>query len=1088
MRYSLARAFIGGRNPGQFQRFGEGDVMRRSELRLTGHLANLKMFAIAGTLFLAATQPAMARNDFSFRDFREQNPELGRHEARQQFRSEARDLRHSDRILRAPVINTVPSIDTVQVQAEIRGNHADRLNNTLRNRSAQVNENGQLLRLKSGLDLDLTSTQRNISLGKGLFGDVDSVQISIGNETKTVHAGSLVSAAEYVAVKQVLSDGSQKVVIDRSGRASGGEVNLEAVASDRTALRASSLVISEGVTTSGDFGRNSEFKLLGDLSNYGTLYAFSSDISKRSGAIRAHDINNYKGATIDSNVDLTLDASGNLNNFGTISSTGSLTLMAAGAVNNNKGGSIKATGDVNLQSDAINNKGSIESTGSNINLQGSTLALMNVDNNKGTLKALNGAINVRDASYSGTFDSYVDGGDLLSKEVNVNTGYGVANVYVNELTGVLNQYGTAAHIMASTDTLTLGTTCLTGDPTIYNAAGNINITADISVAENLVFVASGDILVADNVDIFAGNATRGFEMNFIAGADFVPTGGGSNSPTVPPLTGAGGVDLSGKASKTGGGIIMGNNVTVTSRASDLSGNSNGDGILMVAFQGKTANAGKVDISGATIKTGGSGTGTNGSVFVLAAGTKGDVIKTGAVDATGGSDKSNGEGLVGFFTVDIITEQRVFDSNQPFTGHVIYDANGNNISNYRLTGNDMSKSGNLVITDAVAGDDIKGRLIDLAGSGGVNILGQVRAQDPSVDQQFAFASIDVETVGSITSGSNGLLTAETARGFIFLNAYGSKSGVIGTATAPIITDGFDVEAFSTKGNSIFVNIVGTGVTQFAALTASKGTITVNAPTRDFQHTFDFLSSGTVNVTAGSLVGFRNVNAGVLNLHVLNGNIDNTNFGPVFAQIVTLAADNGSIGASNSLLATPQGIKSLDLTAGNGGVFVNSPSSNAISVLSNATGATTIFGNGNIQILGLTSGAGDAQVQTSSGTLTVSGNVSAKDSLSLVNTSDKGKFAIDKNVAISTNGTADGDGNILLSVGPSNSTPVTPLPANVTTNITGTGTATVTGGGVKAKSPNNVLIIPASADITINNGLKNTNFTMSGGVQITATNGN
>lgn len=1058
--------------------------MRRVELGLTSRLANLRMFAVAGTLLLAASQPVMARNDFSFRDFREQNPELGRHEARQQFRSEVRELRqNTDRVLRDPVVNAVPSIDTVQVQAEVRGNVGHI--NALRNRSGQLNDSGQLIRLKNGLDLDLTSSQRNISLGKGLFGYVDSVQISIGNETKTLHAGSLVSAAEYVAVKQVLGEGSQKVVIDRNGRASGGEVNLEAVASDRTALRASSLVIAQGVTTSGDFGRNSEFKLLGDLSNYGTLYAFSSDNSKRSGAIRAHDINNYKGATIDSNVDLTLDASGNLNNFGTISSTGSLTLMAAGAVNNNKGGSIKATGDVNLQSDAVNNKGTIESTGSNINLQGSTLALMNVDNNKGTLKALNGAINVRDASYSGTFDSYVDGGDLLSKEVNVNTGYGVANVYVNELTGVLNQYGTAAHIMASTDTLTLGTTCLTGDPTIYNAAGNINITADISVAENLVFVASGDILVADNVDIFAGNATRGFEMNFIAGADFVPTGGGSNSPTVPPLTGAGGVDLSGKASKTGGGIIFGANTTVTSRASDTSGNTNGDGILMVAFQGKTANAGKVDMTGSTIKTGGSGTGTNGSLFVLAAGTKGDVIKTGVVDATGGTDYSNFEGQVGFFTVPIAVEKPLFDPNTPDTGHVVYDANGVRISQYRLTGgDDLSKSGNLVITDATAGDDIKGRIIDLYGSSSVNIQGQVRATDAS----GSFTTIDTTTYGVITNGPNGSLSAETANATIFLIAAKSSSNAIGTAAAPIITDSADVQAFAEKGKEIFVNIVGTGLAQFAGLTTSKGTITVNAPTRDFQHTFDFLSAGTVNVTAGSLVGFRNVNTGVLNLHVLNGNIDNTNFGPVFAQIVTLAADNGSIGASNSLLATPQGIKSLDLTAGNGGVFVNSPSSNAISVLSNATGATTIFGNGNIQILGLTSGAGDAQVQTSSGTLTVSGNVSAKDSLSLVNTSDKGKFAIDKNVSIATDGTADGDGNIFLSVGPSNSTPVSPLPANVTTNITGTGTVSVTGGGIKAKSPNNVLIIPASADITINNGLKNTNFTMGGGVQITATNGN
>ncbi|MBX3076158.1 hypothetical protein KF707_07005 [Candidatus Obscuribacterales bacterium] len=1063
--------------------------MRRIELALTSHLANLKVFAIAGTLLLAATQPASARNDFSFRDFREQNPELGRHEARQAFKSEVRDLRQNSRVFQTPVSNTVPSADTVQVQIETRGNHADRVNNTLRNRSAQVNDSGQLLRLKSGLDLDLTSTQRNISLGKGLFADVDAVQITLGGETKTVHAGSLVSAAEYVAVKQVLDGGSQKVVIDRSGRASGGEVNLEAVASDRTALRASSLVIAEGVTTSGDFGRNSEFKLLGDLSNYGTLYAFSSDSGTKSGAIRAHDINNYKGATIDSSVDLTLDASGNLNNFGTISSTGSLTLTAAGAVNNSRGGSVKASGDINLQADAVNNQGTIESTGSNINLQGSTLALMNVDNNKGTLKALNGAINVRDASYSGAFDSYVDGGDLFSKEVNVHTGYGVANVYVNELTGVLNQYGSAAHIKADTDTLTLGTTCLTGDPTIYNTSGNINITADITVAENLVFVASGDIIVADNVDIFAGDASRGYEMNFIAGASFVPTGGGTDSPTVPPLTGAGGVDLNGKASKTGGGIIMGTNVTVTSRASNTSGDSNGDGILMVAFQGKTTNAGKVDISGATITTGGSGTGTNGSFFVLAAGTKGDVIKTGVIDTTGGSDDSNFEGLIGLYTVDIITEKRTFNPNIPDTGHVIYDANGVNISDYRLTGNNFSKGGNLIINDVIPGDDIKGRSMDLYGGGGVSILGQVNAF--SLDPSPSGTSIDMVTNDAITSGPNGSLKSGSV---IFLIA----TNVIGSSTQRIVTDAPDVEFFNNKGKDVWVQILGTGEVAITGLASSKGIIDVDASGRQVSSPFNLLSAGTVNIVADSLGGtnpfpgpprrLNNIDAGVLNLHVLNGNIDNTNFGPVSAQFVTLTADNGSIGTNASLLAAPTGVKQMVLTAGNGGVFVNSASSNSISVSSSATGATTIFANGSLELLDVSSQAGDTTIQTSNGTLTVSGNVSAKDSLSIVNTNAKGKFAIDKNIVIATDGTAGGDGNILLSVGPNNSTPVSSLPANVTTNITGTGTVTITGGGIKAKSPNNVLIIPAEAGITVNNGLKSSNFTMGGGVQITATNNN
>ncbi len=1058
--------------------------MTRIELWLTSHLANLRTFAIAGTLLLAATQPVIARNDFTFRDFREQNPDMARRDARQAFRVENRELRQADaeRFRQGPILHITPvtQVETVNVPTESRLRHHDNIN-LVRNRSTQVGDSGKLLRLKSGLDLDLTSSQRNISLGKGLFANTDSVQINSGGQTKTVHAGDLVSAAEFVAVKQILSSGEQKVIVDRSGRASGGDVNLELLATDRTTLRASNLVISEGVTTSGDFGRNSDFKLLGDLSNYGTLQAFSSDSGKRAGTIRANDINNYRGARIESTVDLTLDAAGNLNNAGTISSTASLTLSAAGSINNK--GITSAAGDVTLQSSAINNKGTIESTGGNVNLEGSSLALMNVDNNNGTIKAQNGAINVRNSAYTGAFDSYVDGGDLLSKTLNINTGYGTSNVYVNELTGVINQYGKAAHISASTDSLTLGTTCLTGDPTIYNSAGDINITADISVAENLVLVATGDIIVADNVDIYAGNATRGFEMNFIAGAAFVPTGGGSNSPTVPPLTGAGGVDLSGKASKTGGGIIMGNNVTVTSRASSLVGNTNGDGVLMVAFQGKTPNAGKVDISGATIKTGGSGTGTNGSVFVLAAGTKGDVIKTGVVDATGGSSDSNGEGQIGFYTVSITTQRKSFNGD-PATGHVIYDANGVNTSNYFLTGDNFSKTGNLVITDATAGVDIKGRGPNLYGGGGVSILGQVDSF--SLDPGTLFTSIDTVTNGSITTGPNGSLKAQ---GTIFLIATNANSN-IGTFAAPIVTDAKDVEFFNNKGKNAYVKIVGSGEVDITGLTSSKGTISVDAADRVVSSPFQLLSAGTVNIVAESLGELEDIDAGVLNVTIKNGNFTNGNFHDINAQFVGLISSNGGIG-DVSPVSAPTGTKQISLTAGGGKIVMSNVSGKALEVTSAfAKDDVTIFSNASLTVgPTVVSETGSVSLQAAGvSTLTVSGDISGKDGVTLTASNDKGKIVIAKNTTIITDGTAGGDGNITIQVGGGSAVPVVPPPANIVVNKTGTGDATITGGGVKAKAPVNTLNILGSANILITNGATSSNLTMGGGVVITADNNN
>src|SRR5262249_12037556 len=156
------------------------------------------------------------------------------------------------------------------------------------------------------------------------------------------------------------------------------------------------------------------------------------------------------------------------------------------------------------------------------------------------------------ATYDGTSDTYVGGGDLLSNQLNVNAGQGTANVYVNQLTGVVNETGNAAHVAASTGTLNIGNVCLAGDPTIYNLDGDIAITGNIDSFERLVLVASGNITAADGVTIHAGNGTRGFGIEMIAGASFVLTGGGGGAgafasvTNIPPLDPVSGVDLNGK--------------------------------------------------------------------------------------------------------------------------------------------------------------------------------------------------------------------------------------------------------------------------------------------------------------------------------------------------------------------------------------------------------------------------------------------------------------------------------------------------------------------------------------------------------------
>ncbi|MDZ4833953.1 MAG: hypothetical protein SGJ27_09275 [Candidatus Melainabacteria bacterium] len=1025
--------------------------------------------ALAGSLLIASAQVSLAGNEdrLSFREFKDLNPGMERHATRQMFRAEHRNQRVDDggRLRVAPIINisnAVPGLSNSaqSVGNQIRTNAVDKMTKALtKNRTAQFNEDGQKLRLGSGIDLDLSSNDRNIALGKNLFSEGASVQINVGGENKTFGAGSMVSAAEYVAVRQALGEG-QTVSIDRSGRAVGGTVNLDLIAIDGPNLRASNLVIPANITTSGDFSKHSDFKLLGDLNNYGTLHAMTSGGGAKSGAIRAVDINNYQGATIRSDISsLTLDASGDFNNSGTIEGTGAITIAAGGSVNNR--GTVRATTDLNVQASAINNRGLLEATGGNINLNGPSTAMLTVNNSKGTLQALNGAINLRDSMYYGTFDSGIVGGDLLSKEVNLFAGQANANLFVNDLTGRVNQTGLATHIVANTDVLTIGSTCLTGDPTIYNTAGDIVIDAPVLVAENLVYVASGDIIVSDGVSIQAGDSARGYEINMIAGASFVPdVGEGSGAISIQEI---GGVELNGKSSKTGGAILFGKDTILSSRPTDLSENLNGDGILLVAFKGKGTTTGSIDLAGATITTGGSGSGTNGDFYALAENAKGDAITTGIIDTTGGSDPGTfgKTGTIGLFTVNLVASEK----GQP----VIYNAAGNRTSSAFLTGELLNKTGNIVVTDIEGQFDIRAadRLRINAGSL-VTLNGQAEALD---------GLAEIVSNGDIVAGPNGLYKSNQVVRLIANN--------IGTAASPITVDTPEIESFGNKGILNYVDVVGTGELQIAGI--SKGTLSFNAPGKVVANFNDFLNAANIIINADALGEVANINGtNSVKVSTITGNILNSNFkNGLSTKTLTLESTSGSIGTEDNRFLLPGGVTTVGAKTETGNIYLQNASGENLvfTELESTAGNVVVDSLNSITLSPIVTAGGFLSVATQNGTLTASGTIKAGTSVNLTNTN--GKIAILKDTTIDTNAEADGEGDVTLSVGAATDVP-TPLPISnvLITDGLGSGLVRITGGGVSAKSPVNTLNTPESADISINNGFKNKNITFGGNVVITA----
>lgn len=622
---------------------------------------------VCGTLFLGSAQSAFAApNDRpSMREFRDMHGDLSRKEARLLFkdtynarsavgaelapRIEAKQARIEAAILRHNAV--APNTDTIKrgLQGKL-----ERLG------VQQIGSN--LVRLNSGVDLDLTSADRNIVLGSNLFRNtLGTVEINVGGTTQTYGAGSKVTAAEYIAVKQALSGSGQKLILDTSGIANGGTLDLSAITGNNDPLRAANLTISSGVTTYGDFGKGSDFILKGDLNNYGSIYALSSRNNSRGGAIRADDITNQSGALISSvlpstltgtyspKVDLELNARGELTNHGTIESSGNLTLVSqsvpaiassvpASDSKITNTGTISAQDSVTLFGSTINNSGTIGAVNGNIFIDGSATQDINVNNAGGTLSALNGNITLRTPSYYGTSGINITGGDLLSKELIMNGGNGTNNVNVNELTGVVSQSALASHIIATTDNLQIGHTCLTGDPTFYNNGGDITISSSISAGEVLTFIATGNIWGNPGAQIEARNAATGFEINMIAGANITSPAGDSLPPT------GSAVPVTFDGASTSGGFINLNGSTINTTPTGTTGS--GGNVNLFAFKGAASTSGWIDVNTATIITGGKGDGSNGNVTMVAGGANPlpaqhnlfgtTAIQIGAMDTSGGT--------------------------------------------------------------------------------------------------------------------------------------------------------------------------------------------------------------------------------------------------------------------------------------------------------------------------------------------------------------------------------------------------------------------------------------------------------------------
>ena len=348
----------------------------------------------------------------------------------------------------------------------------------------------------------------------------------------------------------------------------GSQQASKAVATLPSAPVAGDKVVSSATTNILDFSKSSTLTIPGNLLNHGTIYALSTNPAITGGTIGANNIYNYPGATITSilpagglagyanavsGFSFTLNAVNNIVNAGTINSAGNLNLIAGNSiVNALPVGStaaspvMQAMANLNMISPYIANAGNIASINNNINISSSVAQSILVNATGGSFSALNGSINVRDTLFNSKFDTAIVGGDWLSRTFNINSGNGNLQLDANQVLGSLNVTAHAAEMGVLTGNLNISSLNLTGDPTIYNAAGDIVINSSLQFpGQDLAIIAAGNVLSTENAN--GGGPvqinTSGGNLLIASGAQLkifgsskpeLPTGHDPNGDPAPP--------------------------------------------------------------------------------------------------------------------------------------------------------------------------------------------------------------------------------------------------------------------------------------------------------------------------------------------------------------------------------------------------------------------------------------------------------------------------------------------------------------------------------------------------------------------------
>ncbi len=490
-------------------------------------------------------------------------------------------------------------------------------------------------------DLNLGSASNK--LPAALLGNFNQLTIDVGGKSTVLNVNTSLTDAEYVAAGQVLAGGKQTLVINKEGIASGGSLSLNtnslSLIDSAMGGTIHSLDVPTHVSVIDDL---TNLNLSGALVNYGTVLG-----QARGGVtISADSILNAGSGTITAGrgTDLTLRAQSSITNYGTMSSGKDLADFSAASltnINNSANvGKISTPQNLIIDAAAVTNSGLIRS--SNANVQFTNANTITVNNGGGTIEALKGNINVRDASYTGLGGITINGGNLLSQQLNLNAAGGNVDIDANQITGVISGNAACSHIETIQGNLLLGNYDVTGDPTYYNQLGNVVIKGILPTGGNDLAIVAGGSILSDGGVLDTSNQTgNGGTLTLVAGANFTSNGGTTGTNDTSSILTFTDTANPGNGSKTGGMIDLtgknGGTAAIGGINTTSANGGNGGNLIMIAYAGSGGKSGTINIpTNVPILTGGAQTQNGGRVYIDTGAGKGACITIGDINTSGTS--------------------------------------------------------------------------------------------------------------------------------------------------------------------------------------------------------------------------------------------------------------------------------------------------------------------------------------------------------------------------------------------------------------------------------------------------------------------